>query len=287
MTESRVNYSGARRSRSRRRRRRLVALVVVLLVAALAAFAGYRLFGPDSSSADAPDAARLVTEAADAMGAEGLTMHVASKADFAAKVGDSSTAGAMEFGGDMVAPNQMRVRGTLTLPDLPRSAFEMVTVDNGATVYMQVDAVPGGWQRLPAETQPTDIDPRADLLRSVAAAKNVTIVRSEKFNGHECDVVELQLDVAALEASDAGLDLTSSLTNSLQMGPKEISAALAKAAGKRTLWIGKSDHLVYKDQTSIKVDGGKLGAYEESEIGIFSAFGKPIAPPIEVPADVK
>ena len=281
MADRRVTYADSR-LRRRRRRRQLAGLLAVVLVAALGIALATRLIGRDPAPAAASPTA-IVEAAAASMGVDGLTMRVTAKASFVARSSGGSSQGAMAFSGEVVAPSRMRVKGTLALPDLPKSPFEMVTVDNGATVYMRLDTVASGWQKLPADENPADTDPRADLLRSLAAATKITLVRSERFNGHECDVIELQLDVAALEKSDPGLGLATSLTDNLEMSADQIVAALDKATGKRMLWIGRNDRLVYKDQTAIKVDAGKAGTYEENEAGTFTAFGKPLSSPIEAP----
>jgi hypothetical protein len=224
-----------------------------------------------------------VRAAGEKMGAEGLTAQVHVVMVTQSVVEGARRTRAFDFSGAFEAPGKIRFSGTVSMPDAPPTEVEMLSVDDGATTYVRAKG--GAWQKVPDES-PSDIDPKADYQRLLAAATDVKMTGTEAVDGVECYVVFVDINLAELEAAEPGKSLSESLTSELGLTPDEITAALNNANGTRRLWIGVDDGLVYRDQQDTVVEAGAKGTYGEHGVMTYSSFGEPIDPPITAPSDV-
>jgi hypothetical protein len=184
---------------------------------------------------------------------------------------------------DMINPDKMRGELDVTEADGTATHLELISLDKD-NAFALVDGAPG-WVRMPADIA-ASMNPGSNNGDALAAARSAKSLGTERVDGVWCDIVEVTLDVAAVENSDAGGDLSGSLKEAFGLGADEIAVALKGAVGTETLWISHSDKLVRreKDDTVVKVVGH--GTYEEHDDSMLSGFNVKVTPPIATPSPI-
>lgn len=143
-----------------------------------------------------------------------------------------TSAKSMHIAGDVVFhPESMRAKGTFTLNGVTMD-LEMIGVSSGGYMvgYLRLDGMPG-WQRLPRDQADIITTGLQDTEEMLGAAKRVDIVRTESVGGVLCDVVQVDLDVAAYDKANKSLGLADSVSSELHIPQAEAVAALQNATG--------------------------------------------------------
>jgi hypothetical protein len=197
--------------------------------------------------------------------------------------GETSVVG-MNLAGDMASNGEsIRCKGTMTLRGLTMSVeFIGLTVEGRMVGYARIAGLTG-WTQLPSQQSDISTTNAQDIRAMLASAKQLKIVRAETVGGVLCDVVHIDLDLAAYDKASKNLGFADSVRQELKMSAAAAAAALQGATGTEVLWIGRSDQLLYRDAQDYVVHAGPRGSYEEKGSMDCSDFGKVVAPPITAP----
>jgi hypothetical protein len=243
-----------------RRRLRLCAVALILVAAVIgpaACSSPNAGDGDDASPSPAPtDAAKLAETAFDAMTAGGLSVHVSSS------------------GGEIAVTD---------VPGIPGS-FDVVTLD-GEIWYVKFPDF-SGWTPIGDKTAFFNLDLRRYYRALQASAIDMDIVRTEAVAGVLCDVVEMEVDAARLEAREPASRLAESLAKVLDLDPPEVAAALDEATMTYTVWIARDDSLPRREVSNVVADLGDTGRYEQHDESYYDSYGAEIEPPIAMPSPI-
>jgi hypothetical protein len=191
----------------------------------------------------------------------------------------------MKLTGDIANDgDSLRGQGTITVPGAGTLDIEMIGVTSGGNMvgYIRVAGVTG-WEQAPPDQSDISTTSAQDAEAMLSAAKRLQVVRAETIGGVLCDVVQVDLDVAAYDKASKNLGLADSVSKELHISRTDAVSALQNATGTELLWIGRDDHFEYRETRDYVVDAGTQGKYEEHGSMDCSNYGKVVDPPITAP----
>ena len=261
----------------------LLALITIAVAATVAACGSAAK--PRATTTAATDASALLRESAVAMDTKAMTAAFSMKMSSTTTLNGATSTTSMNITGDVVAnPDALRGKGTVTVPGAGTLEIEMigVTSDGNMVGYVRVNGVTG-WEQAPRDQSDIVTTSAQDAEAMLSAAKRLQVVRTETIGGVLCDVVQVDLDVAAYDKASKNLGLADTVSKELYISQADLVSALQNATGTELLWIGRDDHLEYRETRDYVVDAGAQGKYEEGGSMDFSDFGKVVDPPITAP----
>jgi hypothetical protein len=240
---------------------------------------------PTSSDART-DAVALLRAMGAAMGRRGKTAAIkGTVAIITTKSGVTNTA-RMTMSGDIAAdPQALRGMGTMTAPGAGTHGFQAITVSAAGhfVSYLQLNGVPS-WFKTPSGTTGFFLMTRSQVVEAmIGAGKDMSIVRTETVGGTLCNVLRVDLDLAAFDKAGSHI-LARAFGKSLGLSQNAAAAALRGQTGTVLLWIRRDDHLLHRLTYDFVVDLGAQGKCEVKMTKDYFDFGKTITPPITAPS---
>jgi hypothetical protein len=238
-----------------------------------------------TSTTSTTDAAALLRASAAAMDTQAKTAAFTMKVSSTATLNGATNVIGMELAGELDSNgDSIRGTGTATYPGVGAVSIEFIGVTSDGYVVAYIKVIGRtGWEQQPREQSDVATTSAQDAEEALGAAKSVTIVRSETVHGLLCDVVQVDLDLAAYDKANKSLGLADSVSRQLHISLADATAALSSATGTKLMWIGRTDHFVYRDSGDYIVDVGTQGKYEEQALMDCFDFGKVVDPPITAP----
>ena len=271
------------------RRGRAVALLALLALITIAVAATVAACGsaakPRATTTAATDASALLRESAVAMDTKAKTAAFSMKMSSATTLNGATSTTSMNIAGDIADNGEsLRGKGTVTVSGAGTVGVEMigVTSEGYMVAYIRVAGMTG-WEQLPRDQSDITTTSAQDTEAMLSAGKRLQIVRTESVGGVLCDVVQVDLDVAAYDKASKSLGLADSVSKELHISMADAASALQNATGTELIWIGRDDHLQYRETRDYVVDAGAQGKYEEGGSMDGSDFGKVVDPPITAP----
>jgi hypothetical protein len=238
-----------------------------------------------TGTAVSADATALLRVSAAAMDTKVKTASFSMKMSSNTTLNGTASTTSMNIAGD-IADNgdSIRGKGTVTIAGARTVGVELIGVTSGGRLvaYLRVAGVPG-WKQLPPDQSDIATTSAQDIEAILSAAQRLQIVRKETVSGVLCDVVQVDLDVVAYDKASKNLGLADSVSKELHISQADAVSELQNATGTELLWIGRDDHLEYRETRDYVVDAGSQGKYEEGGSMDVSDFGKVVDPPITAP----
>jgi hypothetical protein len=271
------------------RRRGATVLVAMLMLTTIAAAATVAACGsatkPGAAATSATDASALLRASAAAMDTKAMTAAFSMKMSSTTTLNGATSTTSTNITGDIADNGEsLRGKGTVTVSGAGAVGVEMigVTSEGYMVAYIRVAGVTG-WEQAPRDQSDIVTTSAQDAEAMLSAAKRLQVVRTETIGGVLCDVVQVDLDVAAYDKASKNLGLADTVSKELHISQADLVSALQNATGTELLWIGRDDHLEYRETRDYVVDAGAQSKYEEGGSMDFSDFGKVVDPPITAP----
>ena len=240
----------------------LLALITIAIAATVAACGSAAK--PRATTTAATDASALLRASAVAMDTKAKTAAFSMKMSSATTLNGATSTTSMNIAGDIADNGEsLRGKGTVTVSGAGTVGVEMigVTSEGHMVAYIRVAGVTG-WEQLPRDQSDITTTSAQDTEAMLSAGKRLQIVRTESVGGVLCDVVQVDLDVAAYDKASKSLGLADSVSKELHISMADAASALQNATGTELIWIGRDDHLQYRETRDYVVDAGAQGKYE-------------------------